>query len=96
MGALLGRPRRHTLVRATLGRESGSVQHKVTEIKRCVIILVAFVVTSPGAREAGLEHLAGCARRSWKIEHQIHYVRDPASMATTRRSGWARGPIALR
>ena len=38
--------------------------------------VTAFVITSLDAREAAPEHIAGYVRRHWRIENQIHYVRD--------------------
>ena len=34
------------------------------------------MITSLAAREAAPEHLAGYVRRHWRIENQVHYVRD--------------------
>jgi predicted transposase YbfD/YdcC len=38
--------------------------------------VAVFVITSLAAREAAPEHLAGYVRRHWRIENQVHYVRD--------------------
>jgi predicted transposase YbfD/YdcC len=54
-------------------RKKNSRKYTTTEVRSAI---TAFIITSLDAREAGPEHIAGYVRRHWRIENQVHYVRD--------------------
>jgi predicted transposase YbfD/YdcC len=54
-------------------RKKNSRKYTTVEARSAI---TAFVITSLDAREAAPEHIAGYVRRHWRIENQVHYVRD--------------------
>jgi predicted transposase YbfD/YdcC len=54
-------------------RKKNSRRYTTVEVKSAI---TAFIITSLDAREAAPEHIAGYVRRHWRIENQVHYVRD--------------------
>jgi predicted transposase YbfD/YdcC len=61
------------VTRTARKRKNHGRGYKKVTIRSAVAVLV---ITSLDAREAAPEHLAGYVRRHWRIENQIHYVRD--------------------
>jgi hypothetical protein len=44
--------------------------------KRVKTAVAVFIITSPDAREASREHIAGYVRGHWTIENKVYWVRD--------------------
>jgi len=61
------------VTRATRKRKKHGRGYTKVTVRSAVAV---FVITSLDAREAAPEHLAGYVRRHWRIENQVHYVRD--------------------
>ena len=61
------------VTRTTRKRKNHGRGYKKVTIRSAVAV---FVITSLDAREAAPGHLAGYVRRHWRIENQVHYVRD--------------------
>ena len=61
------------ITRTTRKRKNHGRGYKKVTIRSAVAV---FVITSLDAREAAPGHLAGYVRRHWRIENQVHYVRD--------------------